>query len=56
MHLSLPVGKPAVCSKAMVLLLVCGDSVFGPFLLFSTLCLSSFAIILMGKIELVALL
>ena len=49
----------AVGSKAVVLLLlnppiVCGGS--GPCLLFSTLCASSFAIILMGKRQLVTLL
>ena len=63
-----PVAKAAVHSKVVVLLLliyclflhpiVCVGSLFclALVLLFSTLCPSSFAVILMGKRELVALL
>ena len=66
MHLSLPVASAAVHSKAVVLLLLIYCLLLLPLfvgvlclvlvLLFRTLCPSSFAIILMGKIELVPLL
>ena len=61
MHLSLPVALAAVCSKAVVLLLLIVTPVVGfcncSMFCCALLCVHScFAIILMGKRELVALL
>ena len=49
-------GSESVDLLITVTPIVCVRSVFGPLFLFSTLCPSSYIILLMGKSELVALL